>query len=133
MPTILRSFATLLAFASLAGCDSLTATGTDPGATCTITAAVTPATATADHALAAPGSQVQFTASSTVTGNCPLTPDFLGSWSTSDATNTFLTTNAQNPLQITATCRNATPNPATISYNGTVRGHSFTPATLTCK
>ena len=126
----------MLVCAVLTACDAMSASsssGGGPGNTCTITAAVTPASVTADHTLAAPGNQAQFAASSTVTGNCPLTPDFLGSWSTSDAVNTFLTTNAQNPLQVTATCRNAAPNPATISYSGSTRGHSFTAATLTCK
>jgi hypothetical protein len=130
---MLRRLAALLACSLLAGCESMTATGTGPGSTCTIAAAVTPATATADHALAAPGNQVQFTASSTVTGNCPLTPDTLGSWSTSDAANTTLTTNPQSPTQTVATCRNATPSPATISYSGTVRGRPFTSATMSCK
>lgn len=128
---ILPSIALL---ALLAGCSAMTGSSIgDPSNTCTITAAVTPATSTADHTLSPPGNQAQFTASSTVTGNCPLTPDFLGSWSTSDSINTTLTTNTQNPLQAAATCRNAAPTPATIGYSGTVRGHAFTSATLTCK
>jgi hypothetical protein len=119
-----------LAFTLLAGCDG---SGTAPGATCTITADVIPVSATADHNLAAPGNQVPFLASSTVTGNCPLIPDQTGSWSTSDAVNTTLTTDAQIPTQAVATCRTTTSTPATINYSGTVRGHGFTTGTLTCR
>jgi hypothetical protein len=117
----------------LGGCSAMTGTSNGGSNTCTITAEVTPASATADHALSAPGNQAQFTASSTVTGNCPLIADMLGSWSTSDAANTTVTANPQNPLQSTATCRGATANAATISYSGTVRGHAFASATLSCK
>jgi hypothetical protein len=99
--------------------------------TCTVTAAVLPSNATADHSMLPPGNQVQFSTTSTVTGNCPLIPDQLGSWATSDPVNT--TTSNQAPTQGRATCLNATPTPATITYSGTVRGHTFTPATLTCK
>lgn len=99
--------------------------------TCTVTAAVIPPSATADHGLLPPGNQAQFTTTSTVTGNCPLIPDQLGSWSTSDPANTTISNQA--PTQGLAICLNATPNPAAISYSGTVRGHTFTAATLTCK
>jgi hypothetical protein len=94
---------------------------------CTITAKVTPAIATADHTLAAPANQAQFTLESTVAGNCPLGPDTLGTWSTSDTTDTSI---SQQGL---ATCLNATTAPATISNSGTVHSFKgFTPATLTC-
>ena len=126
--------ALILACGLLAGCDAMTSSSTTGGSsTCTITAIVSPATATADHTVAAPGNQVTFTASSTVTGNCPLTPDTLGSWSTSDPTNTTVTANSQSPTQAVATCRNVTPAPATISYSGTVRGRAFANASLACK
>lgn len=98
---------------------------------CTIDAAVTPATATADHSMLPPGNQAQFSTTSTVTGNCPLIPDQTGSWTTSDTVNTAISN--QSPTQGLATCLSATPSAATISYTGTVRGHAFTPATLTCK
>jgi hypothetical protein len=98
---------------------------------CTITAAVIPPSATADHSLLPPGNQAQFTTTSTVTGNCPLIPDQLGSWATSDTANTSISN--QSPTQGLATCLGATPAPATITYSGTVRGHTFTAATLTCK
>ena len=97
---------------------------------CTITAAVTPLNAMADHSASAPGNQAQFSIKSTVTGNCPLVADQAGSWSTSDAVNTTISNQA--PTQGLATCLNATPNPVTITESGTVRGHSITPATLTC-
>jgi len=94
---------------------------------CTITANVAPAVATADHALAAPGNQVQFSAQSSVAGNCPLSPDTQGTWSTSDTINTSIN------QQGLATCLGATSTPATISNSGMVRQiKGFTPAKLTC-
>jgi hypothetical protein len=95
---------------------------------CTLTANVAPAAATADHTLPPPGNQVQFTAQSSAAGNCPLAPDTLGTWSTSDTTNTSIN------QQGVATCLNATGTPATISNSGMVRSiKAFTPATLTCR
>jgi len=98
---------------------------------CVITAAVAPSRAAADHNLPSPGNQVQFSATSTVTGNCPLIPDQIGSWATSDPLNTAISNQAST--QGLATCLNATSSAAVISYSGTIRGHTFTPATLTCK
>src|ERR1700747_3363683 len=95
--------------------------------TCTITANVIPASATADHAVSPPGNQVQFSTSATVSGNCPLIPDTLGTWSTSDPGNTSISGTGL------ATCLSATTTPATISNRGTVRGTKFTSATLTCR
>jgi hypothetical protein len=95
---------------------------------CTITANVAPAGAMADHTLAPPGNQVQFAAQSDAVGNCPLAPDILGTWATSDTTNTSIN------QQGLATCLNATTTPATISNSGVVRStKAFTPATLTCR
>jgi hypothetical protein len=106
----------------ISGCGSSTQNS------CTITANVAPASAMADHALAPPGNQVQFTTQSSAFGNCPLAPDTLGTWSASDTTNTSI---SQQGL---ATCLNATPSPATISNSGMVRSiKAFTPATLTCR
>ncbi len=99
--------------------------------TCTITAVVTPSSATADHSMRPPGNQVQFSTTSTVTGNCPLIPDQIGSWSTSDPANTIISNEV--PTQGLATCLNATLNPAAISYSGTLRGHTFAPAAFACK
>jgi hypothetical protein len=98
---------------------------------CIVTANVMPATATADHAAAAPGNQVQFMRTSTSKGNCLPQPDPVGTWSTSDPVNTSLSLITVNT--VTVTCVNATPSPATISNSGTVNGQSFTPATLTCR
>jgi hypothetical protein len=98
--------------------------------TCTIVALITPPTATANHSAPAPGNQVQFSLTSTVKGNCPLVPDQMGSWSTSDPLNTAISNQA--PTQGLATCLNATPTLATITNTSTVRGHTFTHATLTC-
>ena len=94
---------------------------------CLITANVVPASAIADHNAAAPGNQVQFSTSSTVSGNCPLIADTLGTWSTSDPGNTSISNAGL------ATCLSATTTPATISNSGTVRGRKFTSATLTCR
>ncbi len=93
--------------------------------TCTISAAITPATATVDHTLAPPGNQAQFSLTSSVKGNCPYIADFMGVWSSSDPTNAPISS------QGVVTCHAATS--ATISNNSTVRGHAFTSATLTCK
>ena len=99
---------------------------------CTIKTAIIPSNATADHSAAVPGNQAQFSLSSTVKGNCPLTPDFVGVWSTSDPVNTTISN--QDPTQGLATCLNATPAPATISNSSTVREIvAYPPSTLVCK
>lgn len=113
--------ALLLCGAAVEGCGSSTQNS------CTITANISPASATADHALAPPGNQVQFTKQSSVSGNCPLVPDVLGTWATSDTTNTSI------DQQGLATCLSATSTPATITNSGTVRFKSFSPATLACR
>jgi len=100
------------------------------GNSCTVTAAVTPATATIDHSAIAPGNQEQFSIKSTATGNCPLVADQAGSWSTSDTVNTTISNQA--PTQGLATCLNATVNPVMITQSGTIYGHSIAPATLSC-
>jgi hypothetical protein len=100
------------------------------GNTCAITAAVTPSSGTADHSAIAPGNQVQFSIKSTVTGNCPLVADKVGTWSTSDPANTTISNSAPN--QGLAICINVTSSPATITNDGNVRGHAITPATLAC-
>jgi hypothetical protein len=98
---------------------------------CTINTAIIPPNATADHSAAMPGNQVQFSLASTVKGFCPLMPDRIGVWSTSDPVNTTISNQA--PTQGLATCLNATPTSATISNSSTVRGHVFPSATLVCK
>ncbi len=118
-------------FAAILLCLLSSACGTDDNR-CRITAAVAPATATADHALPAPANQVQFVAKYTATGLCPSSPDVTGTFSTSDPINTAVTN--LDPATGVATCLNATPTPATISYSGRVRGTvPYTPATLSCK
>jgi len=99
--------------------------------TCVITTAITPTSATADHSAAAPGNEVQFVLSSSVKGNCPMVPDRLGVWSTSDPVNTTISNQA--PTQGLATCLNATSTPATISNSGTVRTKTYPTAALVCK
>ena len=102
--------------------------GGAPRNSCTITAIVTPQSAISDHSAAPPDDQVQFAAVSTVSGNCPLTPDTLGTWSTSAPGNTSISSTGL------ATCLSATTTPASISNSGMVRGTvSFSPATLTCR
>jgi len=94
---------------------------------CTITAFVSPISAISDHLAAPPDDQVQFATVSNVSGNCPLTPDTLGTWSTSAPGNTSIDSTGL------AKCLGATTTPATISNSGTVRGVRFSSATLTCR
>jgi hypothetical protein len=96
-----------------------------------ITTAITPLNATADHNATEPGNAEQFSLSSTVKGNCPLVPDFVGVWSTSDPVNTTISNQA--PTQGLATCLNATPTPATISNSSTVRTKAYPFSSLICK
>ena len=101
--------------------------GGAPQNSCSITAIVTPLSAISDHLAAPPDDQVQFATVSTVSGNCPLTPDAIGTWSTSAPGNTSIDSTGL------ATCLGATAAPATISNSGTVRGRKFVSATLTCR
>jgi hypothetical protein len=95
---------------------------------CNIHTATIPLNAPADHSAAVPGNHVQFSLSSSVKGNCPLTPDFEGVWSTSDPVNTAISN------QGLAMCVNATPTPATISNSSKVREVvAYPPSTLACK
>src|ERR1035437_299508 len=98
---------------------------------CTIDTAIIPPNATADHSAAVPGNQAQFSLTSTVKGNCPLVPDYLGVWSTSDPVNTTISNQA--PTQGLATCLNVTPSPATISNSSTVRTKAYPSSSLVCK
>jgi hypothetical protein len=98
---------------------------------CVVTTAITPANATADHNAAAPGNEVQFSLSSTVKGNCPLIPDVVGVWSTSDPVNTTISNEPSS--QGLATCLHATSAPAIISNSGTVTGKGYPSVTLGCK
>jgi hypothetical protein len=94
---------------------------------CFITAIVTPLSAISDHNAAPPDDQVQFATLSSVSGNCPLIADTVGTWSTSAPGNTSISSTGL------ATCLSATTTPATISNSGTVRGRKFSSATLTCR
>lgn len=121
----------VLLLAAIALCFMLGGCGSSDNQ-CRINAAVTPATAMADHTLPPPENQVQFVARYTATGLCPSVPDITGTFSTSDPINTSVTN--QDAVTGIATCLNATPAPATISYSGRVRGAvPYTPATLSCK
>jgi len=112
-------------------CASMAACGGISSDRCVVTNAIAPVNATADHNATAPGNEVQFSLSSTVKGNCPLIPDFVGVWSTSDPVNTTISNQAST--QGLATCLSATPTPATISNSGTVTGKSYPSVTLVCK
>ncbi|HUN87763.1 MAG TPA: hypothetical protein VMU28_03170 [Terriglobales bacterium] len=104
---------------------------------CVITAAILPATATADHSASAPANQVQFSEKQTLSPTgCVPPPEpaealaCLPNWTTSDTVNTSV---SETGL---ATCLNATPTPATIKQtcpNDGVVGAVPTPAALTCK
>lgn len=96
---------------------------------CSITATVTPASATADHTAAPPGNQVQFALNSTAKGNCPLTPDAIGIWSSSDTVNVSISNQSTAGL---ATCLGPTASPVTITNSGKVRGQPYQSASLTC-
>jgi hypothetical protein len=115
----------------LLGLCGLMATCGGASDTCSITTAITPPSAMADHNAPAPANQVQFVLSSTVKGNCPMVPDRLGVWSTSDSVNTTISNQA--PTQGLATCVNATATPVTISNSSTVRTKTYPPASLVCK
>jgi hypothetical protein len=99
------------------------------GNSCNVTAMITPASASADPSAAPPGNQVQFSLKSSVSGNCPLIADTQGVWSTSD---TAITSISQQGLAICTTVL-PTSIQATISNSGTVTGHQFKSATLTCQ
>lgn len=125
----MRNESRLLSLALL--CASMAACGGISSDTCVVTTAIAPVNATADHNATAPGNEVQFSLSSTVKGNCPLIPDFVGVWSTSDPVNTSISN--QTSTQGLATCMSATPTPATISNSGTVTGKGYPSVTLVCK
>jgi len=112
-------------------CGLLAACGLTSSDACVVTTAMTPSSATADHNATAPGNEVQFSLSSSEKGNCPLIPDFVGVWSTSDPVNTTISNQA--PTQGLATCLNATSTPAAISNSSTIRGHAFPSVSLVCK
>ncbi len=82
MKTNLWLLAAMLSSLMLASC------GGYGNNTCTISAAITPATATADHTLAPPGNQAQFALTSSVKGNCPYIADLVGVWSSSEPPST---------------------------------------------
>jgi hypothetical protein len=99
--------------------------------------AVSPQTATADHAAAAPGNQISFIAFDGLRPGCPPTPGPIRTdlkWSVSDTVNTKIG-NTLNVDYGVATCINATPSPVTVTATGT-NGLGTTimgTATLTCK
>jgi hypothetical protein len=109
---------------SLLSCMLMLACGSSSD--CTIHTAIIPPNATADHSAAVPGNQAQFSLTSTVRGNCPLIPDQLGIWSTSDPVNTTISNQA--PTQGLATCLSATPTPATISNSSVQKRTQLLPS-----
>ena len=122
----LFAFLLFLLLAGLsAGC------GSSPNNQCVIRTATMPQSATADHTMAAPGDQVQFSLQSSTVGMCPLSADFVGVWSTSDSVNTSISNQA--PTEGLATCLNATTGPVTISNSGKILGKAYPSVTLTCK
>ncbi len=103
-------------------CGLMAACGTN---TCVISTAIEPTSATVNH-ISTHNSE-QFSLKSSVAGNCPMVPDFEGTWSTSDSVNTAIND------QGLATCLNATAGEVTISNSGTVRGKGYPTASLTCQ
>jgi hypothetical protein len=118
-------------FAPVFLCTSMAACGGISSDKCVATAAIAPVNATADHNASVPGNEVLFSLTSTVKVNCPLIPDAVGVWSTSDPANTTISN--QPSTRGLATCRSATPTPATISNSGTITGHAYPSVTLACK
>jgi len=129
IPALANTVSRLLALALLSAVMILcSGAANDP---CSITTAITPPNATADHSADSPGNEAQFSASSDVKGNCPMIPDIAGAWSTSDPENTTI---SNDPATAgLAVCQHETPTPATITYSGRVRGRTFPSATLDCK
>lgn len=121
MKTLLLFLAGIFLSVSFTGC------GGAPQNSCNITAIVSPLSAISDHLAAPPDDQVQFATVSSVSGNCPLIADTVGTWSTSAPGNTSIDSTGL------AKCLGATTTPATISNSGTVRGRKFISATLTCR
>ncbi|MBZ5494088.1 MAG: hypothetical protein LAO76_24460 [Acidobacteriia bacterium] len=121
MKTSLLFLAAILLGVSCVGCGGV------PQNNCNITAIVAPISAISDHLAAPPDDEVQFATVSSVSGNCPLTPDTIGTWSTSAPGNTSIDSMGL------AKCLSATTTPATIRNSGTVRGIKFASATLTCR
>jgi hypothetical protein len=121
MKTLLLFLAAIFLSVVSAGC------GGSPQNSCNITAIVSPLSALSDHLAAPPDDQVQFATVSSVSGDCPLVPDTVGTWSTSAPGNTSIDSTGL------AKCLGATTTPATISNSGTVRGREFISATLTCR
>ena len=108
---------------------------------CTVTGIkVTPATATADHTAAAPMNSQHFTAFPIFgpAGSCIALNTAVAlnnvTWSVSDPVNVTIS-NVQGPDYGTATCKNATAAPATITAAGTLPNGSPASATATlgCK
>jgi len=121
MKTLLLFLAAIFLSIVSAGC------GSAPQNSCNITAIVSPLSAISDHLAAPPDDQVQFATVASVSGDCPLAPDTVGTWSTSAPGNTSIDSTGL------AKCLGATTTPATISNSGTVRGRKFISATLTCR
>jgi hypothetical protein len=103
-------------------CGLMAACGTN---TCVISTTIEPTSATVNHT--STHNTEQFSLKSSVAGNCPLVPDFEGTWSTSDSVNTAIND------QGLATCLNATTGAVTISNSSNVRGKAFPNASLTCQ
>lgn len=96
-----------------------------------------PASATADHAAAAPGNKVSFIGFDTLPNGCIPTPGPIRQdlkWSVSDTVNTTIG-NTLNVDYGVATCINTTPAPVTVTATGTNRLGAMISgtATLACK
>jgi hypothetical protein len=112
---VMKNWATIVLLFSccaLAGCGSSTTT-------CKLTAInVSPQNATADHAAAAPGNQMQFAAfAASATPGCAIALSNLttATWSVSDPVAVSIGINAQSPNYGNATCVAATVSPVTVT------------------
>ena len=96
---------------------------------------VSPPTASADHLLPAPGNQQQFLAFADAAPGCPAFQSNLTivSWSVSDTQNASIS-NVQDASYGTATCKNATNNPVTVTAMLSAGGQMLSgSASLTCR
>ena len=101
---------------ALAGLIEVSCGGSTLDPKCVAGIRVSPISATADHLLPAPGNQQQFLAFPDAAPGCVVPQAALTSvtWSVSDTQDATIS-NASGATFGTATCRNSTPNPVTVT------------------
>ena len=100
-----------------------------PSQTCNTEYLINPATASVDHTAPFPANSANFMAVRRVTGPCAQPAVMpVGTWSTSDTTNTIIDANSG-----VATCLAPTSTPATIRFTSANSSEVFPTVTLTCR